>query len=69
MIETTFSITPFFLLIFYVLLIIYLIFSVIFYYHWQSYATDQKVTTQTYIAYAIVSLPLLIIMGLSLFFI
>jgi hypothetical protein len=50
---------------FLILLIIYVIFTVILYYHWQSYSMDKKATLQTYLAYFIVTLPLLALMGLS----
>lgn len=66
---TTTSFGAVFALLFYILLIIYIIFSIIFYYHWQNYATDQQVINQTYVAYLITTVPLMLIMGISLFFI
>ena len=51
---------------FYLLLITYVIFTVIFYYHWNSYSMSKAATVQTFLAYFIISLPLLAIMGLSL---
>ncbi len=51
---------------FYLLVIVYAIFTIIFYYHWQNYSMDKKATLQTYLAYFVVTLPLLFIMGLSL---
>lgn len=52
---------------FYLLLIGYVIFSVILYYHWQSYSVNAKVTLQTYFAFFVISLPLLVIMATTLF--
>ncbi len=54
------------LVCFYLLLITYAIFTVIFYYHWNSYSMSKSATMQTFIAYFLISLPLLAIMGLSL---
>ena len=51
---------------FYVLLISYIIFTTIFYYHWQSYSTSSTASLQTYAAYFMISLPLVLIMGISL---
>jgi len=51
---------------FYLLLIIYVIFTIIFYYHWQNYSVDKRATLQTYLAYFVITLPLLAIMGLSI---
>jgi hypothetical protein len=49
----------------YLLLIVYVIFTVVMYYHWQNYSMNKAVTAQTYIAYFVVTLPLLAILGLS----
>jgi len=51
---------------FYILVIAYAIFTVVFYYHWQNYSVDKKATLQTYLAYFVITLPLLSIMGLSM---
>lgn len=51
---------------FYLLVIAYVIFTVVFYYHWQSYSMDRKAALQTYLAYFVITLPLLAIMGLSI---
>lgn len=51
---------------FYILVIAYVIFTVVFYYHWQNYSVDKKATLQTYLAYFVITLPLLSIMGLSM---
>jgi hypothetical protein len=51
---------------FYLLVIVYVIFTVVFYYHWQSYSMDRKATLQTYLAYFVITVPLLAIMGLSI---
>lgn len=44
----------------------YVIFSAILYYHWQTYGTDQKVTTLTLALYILSTLPLIIVMGIML---
>jgi len=49
---------------FYFVLGIYAVFTAILYYHWQSYGTDAKVTSLTYIVYLATTVPLLIVMGL-----
>lgn len=51
---------------FYILVIIYAIFTIVFYYHWQSYSVEKSATLQTYLAYFIITIPLLAIMGLSI---
>ena len=50
---------------FLVFVIIYVVFTVVFYYHWQNYSVDKAATLQTYFAYFIITLPLLAIMGLT----
>ncbi len=57
------SITPLLQLGFYLIAIIYAVFSVILFYHWQSYSMSSAVTLQTYIAFALFSLPLFGIMA------
>ena len=52
-------------IIFLVALIIYVVFTIIFYYHWQNYSVDKSATLQTYFAYFIITVPLLALMGLS----
>jgi hypothetical protein len=42
---------------------VYAIFSAILFYHWQNYSMSAAVTVQTYIAFAVFSLPLLAIMA------
>ncbi|MES2966277.1 MAG: hypothetical protein V4668_00650 [Patescibacteria group bacterium] len=51
--------------IFLVAVIIYVIFTIVFYYHWQNYSVDKSATIQTYLAYFVITLPLLALMGLS----
>jgi hypothetical protein len=48
---------------------VYVIFTAILYYHWQTYATDAKVTTLTLVLYFASTLPLLLVMGIMLFII
>ena len=45
----------------------YIIFTAIFYYHWDSYGSDKKVTTITLIAYFVSTIPLLIVMTSLIF--
>ncbi len=52
--------------IFYVAVIIYVVFTIVFYYHWQNYSVDKSATIQTYLAYFIITIPLLVLMGLSI---
>ena len=51
---------------FYLLVIVYVIFTIIFYYHWENYSVDKRATLQTYLAYFIITIPLIAIMGLGL---
>jgi hypothetical protein len=53
-------------LAFYVLLIMYVVFSVILYYHWQSYSMNKSATITTYVGFFGISLSLIALMGLSL---
>jgi hypothetical protein len=52
-------------LIFLVLLAIYIVYSYILHYHWREYSMNTTVTRRTYITYAATTLPLLLLMGLS----
>ena len=51
---------------FYLFAIIYIVYSVIFYYHWQNYSMSKAATTASYIAYFSLTLSLLALMGISL---
>lgn len=51
---------------FYLFAIIYIVYSVIFYYHWQNYSMSKAAATATYIAYFSLTLSLLALMGISL---
>ena len=53
-------------LTFYLFLIVYAVFTVILYYHWQSYSMNKGATITTYIAYFTLTLSLIALMGLSL---
>lgn len=56
------------LLTMYGALAIYAIFTGVFYYHWQSYGTNAKVTRLTYILYGVLTLPpaiTLVVLALS----
>lgn len=50
---------------FYLLVIVYVVFTIILYYHWENYSVDKRATLQTYLAYFIVTIPLIAIMGLG----
>jgi len=53
-------------LAFYVFLIVYIIFTTVFYYHWQSYSMSKPATITTYAAYFTLTLALLALMGLAI---
>ncbi len=57
------SITPLLQLGFYLIAIVYAIFTAVLFYHWQSYSVSSAVTLQTYTAFTLFSLPLLIVMA------
>lgn len=63
----TFDLTTILLFVFYILLIGYVIFSVILYYHWQSYSVNARVALQTYYAFFAITIPLVVIMASTLF--
>lgn len=63
----TFDITTLLTASFYLLIIGYVVFSIILYYHWQNYSVNARVTLQTYFAFFVISLPLLVIMTTTLF--
>jgi hypothetical protein len=52
---------------FYLLALLYVIFSVIFYYHWMQYAVDKRVRSVSLSLYIFTTLPLITIMGLMIF--
>lgn len=54
------------MLAFYLLLMTYVIFSLVFFYHWNAYALSYQVTKLTYLVYIGLSLPLLATMVLML---
>lgn len=54
-------------LMFYLVLGFYAIFTGILYYHWAAYSSDVKVTFATYVAYAAITIPLMLVMAGSLF--
>lgn len=54
-------------LIFYILSLFYVIFSVIFYYHWMQYAVDKHIRRVTLLTYLGTTLPLVGIMALITF--
>lgn len=54
-------------LIFYLVVGFYAIFTGILYYHWAAYSSDAKVTLATYVAYAAITIPLMLVMAGSSF--
>ena len=50
----------FFQLGLYVILLIYIIFTGILFYHWFAYSSDKKVSTATYAAYLIITVPMIL---------
>jgi hypothetical protein len=58
-----FDFQPILQLGFYLIVIGYAIFFAVLFYHWQSYSTSAAVTIQTYLAFALTTLPLLAIMA------
>lgn len=56
-------------IIFLVMVGMYAIFSAVFYYHWQTYSTDLKVTGLTFLLYLGSTLPLLLFLATMTFFI
>lgn len=52
------------LFVFYLVLAAYAVFTAVFYYHWQTYGTDTKVTNYTLISYFLLTLPLLLVMSI-----
>lgn len=53
------------LLVFYFSSIIFIVFSAIFYFHWNSYSPDDKVTKITLITFFSINLPLVIALGIT----
>ncbi len=51
-------------LCFYLVAMFYIIFSIIFYYHWREYSVDVKVTKITLIFYWTTTISLMIILGI-----
>ena len=51
-------------LVFYLIAAIYVVFTAVFYYHWQQYGTNAKVTWITYIVYFATTIPPMIVLGL-----
>ncbi len=48
------------LLAFYITALCYVVFTIIFYYHWSQYSVDLKVTALTYTAYICTTVPLML---------
>lgn len=63
----TIVITPFLQIGFYLTLIMYAIFTAVLIYHWENYSTSRAATLETYLAYGLVSLPLLLVMSFIAF--
>ncbi|PIW97045.1 hypothetical protein COZ82_01715 [Candidatus Kaiserbacteria bacterium CG_4_8_14_3_um_filter_38_9] len=65
----TISLTFIAKLAFYLTVTIYAIFSGVLFYHWENYSTNNSVTKITYLTFLVITLPLLFIMIIYLFFI
>ncbi len=61
------TLTPLLQIGFYLIAIIYAIFAAVLFYHWQNYSMSRIATMQTYIAFALTSLPLLATMAVIAF--
>ncbi len=55
-------------LTFYVMTLLYVIFSVIFVFHWRAYAANADLTRKTFIIYFSTTIPLLLTMAVISFF-
>ncbi len=49
-----------FQLLLYVTLFIYVIFTGVLFYHWNAYSSDKKVSAATYVAYLIITIPMIL---------
>jgi len=49
---------------FYFTVIIYIIFSIVFHYHWREYSIDTKVTKTTIFFYFVTTIPLILALGI-----
>lgn len=49
-----------FQLFLYIALFIYVIFTGVLFYHWNAYSSDKKVSTATYAAYLIITVPMIL---------
>jgi hypothetical protein len=63
----TFDVAPLLQIGFYLFAMMYAIFTAVLFYHWQNFSMSKTVTAQTYVAFAITSIPLLCIMGFIAF--
>jgi hypothetical protein len=50
----------FFQLLLYVVLLVYVVFTGVLFYHWFAYSSDRKVSTATYAAYLIITVPMIL---------
>lgn len=57
------------LFIFYIVLAMYVVFTIIFFYHWRQYSSNKAVTSLTFITYAITTLPVIATMAVLVFYI
>lgn len=55
--------------LFYLLVIIYVCYSVVLYYHWNTYGMEPRANTVTYITFFSLTIPLIAIMASVLYFI
>lgn len=57
------TLPDFIVLLFYIMTAIYVIYSAIFYYHWQQFGTNSAVTWITFVTYTATTVPLFLIMA------
>lgn len=57
------------LFFFYIVLAMYVVFTIIFLYHWRQYSSNTGITTLTFVAFAITTLPVIATMAALVFFI
>ncbi len=59
----TLTLAPFIKISFYLILAGFSVFTMILYYHWHHYSTDNKASLLTALAYSVVTIPLLLCMA------
>ena len=65
----SFSIHELITLGFYFIMALYVVYTLVFYYHWQEYSVDAKVSRVTWVLYLVTTAPLMVALGGLTFFI